>query len=95
MANQFKNRYLCKYFKDGTDEKLDIWHLGTIGMANCRSDFYKNEVLNEWKEYERVKLRFNIRENGVVIDGNCGYLIVECSGMEDASRLFWEKFGQI
>ena len=91
MAEQFKNKYLCKYYKDGTDKKFEIWHLGTINIPNPKSDYYKNEVLNEWKEYERVRDWGNFKDSEVCTDGNCYYLVTECAGTRYASRIFWEK----
>ena len=94
MANQFRNRYLCKYFKDGTDKKFEILHLETIDISNPRSEYYQKEVLNELKEYERVKLSGNLMPNGIIFHENCYYLVTECAGMNYASQIFWQKMSQ-
>lgn len=94
MASQFRNRYLCKYFKDGTDKKLEIWHLGTIDISNPRSNYYQDEVLNAWKEYEMAKTSGNLMQNGLVFYDNCYYLVTECAGIKYASQIFWEKMDE-
>ena len=95
MVEQFKNKYLCKYFKDGTDKKFEIWHLGTINTVNPKSNYYKTEVMNEYTEYQRLKDFGNFRDSEIITDGKCYYLLVDCAGTRYASRIFWEKMEEI
>lgn len=55
MPKQFKGKYLVRFNRTKPYDKIDIWNLEVLDIANPVSTAYRDEVLYAYKDFEKLK----------------------------------------
>ena len=63
MPKQFKGKYLVRFNRTKPYDKIDIWNLEVLDIANPVSTAYRDEVLYAYKDFEKLKDALGTSEN--------------------------------
>lgn len=90
MANQFRDKWILRYYADKPYNELLVWNLGVIDIPNPKSEAHRRDVINVWNEYEKIRDDQGKSDGSLIFGNGCEWMVVEAGNIEGVLLKFEE-----